>query len=84
MWAALLGASIAGWLAQLTATSGERLLTGHGTRSGKAMIATLRQALIRIPARLTRHARELVLRPPPGRDLLAEILARLRALPILP
>lgn len=85
MWAALLAANIAGWLHQLTATtSGEKLLAGHGTRGGKAMIATLRQTLIRIPARLTRHARELILRPPPGHDLLAEILARLRALPILP
>jgi hypothetical protein len=34
-----------------------------------------------VPARLIRHARGLTLRPPPDEDLLAEVLARLRALP---
>jgi hypothetical protein len=59
-------------------------LTGHGVRDGKAMIETLRWRLIGIPARVTRHAREIILRLPPGRDrLLAEILARIRALPTL-
>jgi hypothetical protein len=47
------------------------------------MIATLRRRLIAVPARLLRHARGLTLRPPPDEDLLAEILARLRALPHL-
>jgi hypothetical protein len=47
------------------------------------MIATLRHRLITIPGRLICHAGQLALRPPPGRDLLAEILARLRALPTL-
>lgn len=85
MWGALLAASIAGWLHQLTvATAGEDILAGHGVRGGKAMIATLRHRLIRVPARLVRHAGQYILRPPPGHDLLAEILARLRALPILP
>jgi len=45
------------------------------------MIATLRWRLVRVPARLIRHARGLTLRLPPGQHLLAEILARLRALP---
>jgi hypothetical protein len=82
MWGALLAVNIAGWLHQLTATTvaGARLF-GHGTRGGQAMIATLRHRLIRVPARLTRHAGTLTLRLPPGHQLLNEILARLRALP---
>jgi hypothetical protein len=48
------------------------------------MIATVRHRLITIPGRLVRHAGQLTLRLPPGRDLLAEILARLRALPTPP
>ena len=55
-------------------------LAGHGLRDGQAVIATLRWRLIRIPARLVRHAHTLTLRPPPGYHLLEEILARLRAL----
>ena len=51
-------------------------------RGGKAMIATLRWRLIAVPGRLTRHARHLVLRLPPGHSLLPEVLARLRALPV--
>src|SRR6266513_5133925 len=82
MWGALLAASMAGWLHQLTATTlGETLPAGHGIRGGKAMIATLRHRLIGIPGRLTRHARHLILRLPPGHGLLAAVLARLRALP---
>jgi hypothetical protein len=84
MWGALLAATMAGWLHQLTASIGpDGTLAGHGLRDGKAMIATLRHRLIRIPGRLVRHAGQLVLRPPPGHGLLAEILARLRALPTL-
>ncbi|MGH3999081.1 MAG: hypothetical protein ACRDTJ_16680, partial [Pseudonocardiaceae bacterium] len=45
------------------------------------MIVTLRHRLIRVPARLVRHASELTLRLPPGYHLLNKILARLRALP---
>ena len=82
MWGALLAATMAGWLHQLTATPGtDGALAGHGTRDGKAMITTLRRRLIRIPARLVRHAGGLRLRLPPGHDLLEEILSRLRALP---
>ena len=82
MWGALLAASIAAWLHQLTAvTRGQAILAGHGVRGGKAMIATLRRRLISVPGRLTRHARHLVLRLPPGHGLLPEILARLRELP---
>ncbi|HEX5295223.1 MAG TPA: transposase [Streptosporangiaceae bacterium] len=67
---------------QLTAiTAGEDILAGHGVRAGKAMIATLRWRLIAVPGRLTRHARHLVLRLPPGHYLLPEVLSRLRRLP---
>ena len=67
MWGALLAATIAGWLHQLTGTIlGEDLIAGHGVRDGKAMIATLRHRIIAIPARLVRHARTLTLDPPPA------------------
>ena len=85
MWGALLAATMAGWLHQLTAvTAGEDILAGHGVRGGKAMIATLRRRLIAVPGRLVRHGRQLILRLPPGCHLLAEVLARLRALPAMP
>ncbi|MGH3833182.1 MAG: hypothetical protein ACRDRS_22575, partial [Pseudonocardiaceae bacterium] len=85
MWGAFLATSIAGWLHHLTATPGPggRLL-GHGVRDGQAMITTLRRTLIRVPARLIRHAGALDLRLPPGHHLLEKILARLRALPATP
>jgi hypothetical protein len=82
MWGALLAASMAAWLHQLSArTAGEDILAGHGVRGGKAMIATLRWRLIAVPGRLIRRARHLVLRLPPGHSLLSEVLARLRDLP---
>jgi hypothetical protein len=84
MWGALLAASIAGWLHQLTAVESNGRLFGHGVRGGQAMIATLRHRLIRVPARLIRHAGLLTLRLPPGHDLLEEVLARIRALPATP
>jgi hypothetical protein len=56
-------------------------VAGHGVRGGKAMTETLRWRLIAAPGRVTRHAGQLILRLPPGHGLLAEILARLRALP---
>jgi hypothetical protein len=85
MWGALLAATTCGWLHHLTATRLHRRLAGHGVRGGQAMITTLRWRLIAVPARLVRHARGLTLRLPPGDNhLLAEVLARLRALPTLP
>ena len=87
MWGALLAATMAAWLHQLTAitltaiTAGEDILAGHGVRGGKAMIATLRWRLIAVPGRVIRHARHLVLRLPPGHYLLPEVLTRLRQLP---
>ncbi len=62
-------------------SAGDGALIGHGVRDGQAMIATLRHRLIRVPARLVRHAGTLTLRLPPGYDLLDEVLARIRALP---
>ena len=82
MWGALLAATMAAWLHQLTAiTAGEDIVAGHGVRGGKAMIATLRWRLIAVPGRLIRHARHLTLRLPPGHELLPEVLSRLRDLP---
>ena len=80
MWGALLAATMAAWLHQLTAThrSARTSWHGHGVRGGKAMIATLRWRLIAVPGRLIRHARHLILRLPPGHGLLPEVLARLR------
>jgi hypothetical protein len=88
MQGALLAANMAAWLHELTATeckSGRKeTLTGHGIRGGKAMIATLRHRLIHVPGRLVHHAGQLILRLPPGRELLAEILVRLRKLSVAP
>ena len=70
MWGALLAATMAAWLHQLTAvTAGQDIVCGHGVRGRKAMIATLRWRLIAVPGRLTRHARHLTLRLPPGHGL---------------
>jgi hypothetical protein len=85
MWGALLAVSLAGWLHQLTATPGpDGRLLGWGVREGKAMIATLRHRLICVPARLIHHAGALLLRLPPGHQLLTEVLTRLRTLPATP
>ena len=82
MWGALLATSIAGWLHQLTAAADRHgRLSGLGTRGGKAMIATLRHTIIAVPGRLTSHAGAPILRLPPGQQLLAEVLSRLRDLP---
>lgn len=85
MWGALIATSLAGWLHQLTAgpDPGGGLL-GWGVRDGKAMIATLRHRLLRVPARVIHHAGQLILRLPPGHQLLDDVLTRLRALPATP
>ena len=82
MRASLIAAAIAAWLHQLTGLiSGGELLEGHGTRGGKAMIATLRRALILTPARLVSHGGQLIMRLAPGAVLLPAILTTIRALP---
>jgi len=83
MWGALLAATMAGWLHQLTGVVlPDATLAGYGVRDGQAMIATLRWRLIGIPARLVRHGRQIIVRPPPsGHALLTEVMTRLRALP---
>ena len=59
-------------------------LVGLGVAGGKAMIETLQHRVIRVPGRLIHHAGAPVLRLPHGDHLLAEVLARLRALPTRP
>ena len=81
MWASLIAAAIAAWCHQLTGVIlGGELVEGHGTRGGKAMIATLRRRLIAVPARLVRHGGQLIMRLAPGPCLLPEVLATIRAL----
>ncbi len=55
-------------------------LAGHGVRGGKAMIATLRWRLVRIPGPPDPPRPRTHPATAPGQYLLAEILARLRAL----
>ena len=82
MWASLIAAAVAAWLHQLTGLiSGGELVEGHGTRGGKAMIATLRRVLIAVPARLVSHGGQLIMRLAPGPCLLPGVLATIRALP---
>ena len=75
MWGALLAVNLSAWLQELAG-----LDTGDGR--GRAHLGTLRHRLLMIPARLVRHAGQITLRLPPGRQLLAQVLARLRRLPI--
>lgn len=83
MWGALIATNLAGWLHQLTAIPDpDDGLLGWGVRDGKAMIATLQHLLIRVAGRVIRHANQLILRLPPGHQILAEVLTRLRALPV--
>ena len=71
MFGSLIAAAIAAWVHQLTGTIlGAELVAGHGTRDGKAMIATLRRKLIAIPARLVRHGGQPHPAPAPGAPLL--------------
>lgn len=74
MWGALLAGAFSTML---------QSLTGLDTEHGRARHARLRHELLRVPARVIRHARGLTLRLPPGRQLLPTVLARLRALPAL-
>jgi hypothetical protein len=75
MWAALLAINISAWLQELGGLDG-------GNGRGRAHLATLRHLLLAVPARLVHHAGQAVLRLPPGRELLTEVLVRLRRIPI--
>lgn len=73
-WAGLLAGAMSVMLQALT-----DLHSRHD--AGRMRIATLRHRLLVIPARLTSHAREHLLRLQPQQRLLPAVLARLRALP---
>jgi len=75
MWAALLAINLSAWLQELGGLDG-------GNGRGRAHLATLRHLLLAVPARLVHHAGQAVLRLPPGRELLTQVLARLRRIPI--
>jgi hypothetical protein len=75
MWGALLAVNLSAWLQELAG-----LDSGDGR--GRAHLGTLRHRLLMVPARLIRHAGQVTLRLPPDQQLLAEVLARLRRLPI--
>ncbi|MEV0129018.1 IS1380 family transposase [Dactylosporangium sp. NPDC050688] len=75
MWGALLAVNLSAWLQELAG-----LDTGDGR--GRAHLGTLRHRLLNVPARLVRHAGQAILRLPPGHQLLAQVLSRLRRLPI--
>jgi hypothetical protein len=75
MWGALLAVNLSAWLQELAGLDG-------GDGRGRAHLGTLRHRLLMVPARLVRHAGQSTLRLPPGHHLLAQVLARLRRLPI--
>jgi Transposase DDE domain group 1 len=75
MWGALLAVNLSAWLQELAGLDG-------GDGRGRAHLDTLRHRLLNVPARLVRHAGQITLRLPPGQHLLAQVLARLRRLPI--
>ncbi len=76
MWAALIACAMSNWISEITGID-----DGHGRL--RRSVQRLRRELINIPARLTRPARRLTLRPPPGEHakVLILVLGRLQALP---
>ena len=75
MWAAFLAVNLSAWLQELAGLD-------HGDGRGRAHLGTLRHRLLNVPARLVRHAGQVTLRLPPGQHLLAQVLTRLRQLPV--
>src|SRR2546430_143328 len=75
MWSALLAVNLSAWLQELAGLD-------TADAGGRAPPAPRRHHLRPAPARLTRHAGQTTLRLTPGQQLLAEVLARLRRLPI--
>ena len=70
MWAALLAGNLSVHLQALTGIDND----------GRAHAARLRHELLCVPARLIRHGRRLILRLPPGPQLLPTVLSRIREL----
>jgi hypothetical protein len=75
MWGALLAINMSAWLQELAGLDG-------GDGRGRAHLGTLRHRLLAVPARLVRHAGQVILRLPAGHHLLVQALARLRRLPV--
>jgi hypothetical protein len=75
MWGALLAINLSAWLQELAGLD-------RGDGRGRAHVGTLRHRLLNVPARLVHHAGQVTLRLPPGRQLLAQVLARVRRIPI--
>jgi hypothetical protein len=75
MWGALLAVNMSAWLQELAGLD-------RGNGRGRNHLGTLRHRLLSVPARLVRHGGQVTLRLPPGRHLLARVLARLRRLPV--
>jgi DDE family transposase len=74
MWAALLACAISAWIQELTGID-------HGTGRGRRTVARLRRELICVPGRVVRRGGAIVLRLPPGEQLLATVLPELQRLP---
>lgn len=74
MWAGLLGVAITAWIQEITRID-------HGNGRGRRTVARIRRELIMVPARLTRQAGVMYLRPPPTDNLLATVLPALQRLP---
>jgi hypothetical protein len=75
MWGALLAVNLSAWLQELAGLD-------YGDGRGRAHLGTLRHRLLNIPARLIHHAGQVILRLPPGQQLLAQVLTELRRLPV--
>lgn len=74
MWAGLLGYAISAWIQEITGLD-------HGNGRGRRTVARLRRELITVPARLIRAGGAIMIRPPPGENLLAVVLPVLQRLP---
>ncbi|MGV1006935.1 MAG: transposase, partial [Candidatus Nanopelagicales bacterium] len=74
MWAALLACAITAWTQELAEID-------RGNGRGRRTLARFRRELINTPARITRRGGAIVLRLPPGDQLLAAVLPRLQELP---
>lgn len=74
MWAGLLGCAISSWIQELTGID-----AGNGR--GRMTVARLARELITVPARTIRRGGQILLRLPPGPQLLAVVLPALQRLP---